>query len=62
MSTAEIKQAVRQAINQAADYIHDATRWDQRDEADENGLTPMDRLVERIDKIYQRSMRPHDPS
>lgn len=47
------RRMVRQVINTTAANIHDATRWDQRDEADEDGHTPMDRLVERIARIYE---------
>lgn len=43
---------LRRIINTAADYIHDATRWDQQDEKDSDGQTPMDRLVDRIELLY----------
>lgn len=57
MTEDERKQAVRDAINSAASFLHDATRWDQCDEADEDGQTPMDRLVDRLERVYdlQRS-------
>jgi hypothetical protein len=38
---------IRQAITNLADSLHDATRWDQKDEA-EGGSTPLDRLVSKI--------------
>lgn len=48
----DLRSELRQVINAAADNIHDATQWDQRCEADDDGLTPMDRLVDRIERLY----------
>ncbi len=36
------------AIQCAASYLHDATRWDQRDEADDDGTLLIDRLLDEL--------------
>lgn len=47
----DLESRIREAINNAADGLNDATRWDQADEADGDGKTPMDKLVRRISEM-----------
>ena len=52
----DLESRIREAINNAADGLNDATRWDQSDEADGDGKTPMDKLVMRISSEIQNEI------
>lgn len=51
MVSRSVRLELESLICQAADQIHDATRWNQRDEADSEGVTPMDRLLDKIEAV-----------
>lgn len=59
MVSRSVRAELESLICQAADELHDATRWNQRDEADSDGVTPLDRLLDKIEGVIDGVLRDH---